>query len=207
MHTSPSRIMYIDGIPDGFEKAKEFILWVQEKGELSAPSKHELTYLMKRMDGSHVLVRHFITKTDADSEATEMGVDNMGKRFGVHFREPHKDLGLLHRDVLALAFSWLSKLVIIDGEKPRENPDYACEASRPNGLYDIQRLIDYITNERDDHTVDDYTRLMLQHIYDSHIEHRCALFNCRGNAVIVWDEDHILNFFVYDYKREDENEA
>jgi len=235
MHTSPSRVIYIDGIPDRFEAAKELILWMQGKGELTAPSKHELTYLMKRMDGSHVLVRHFITKTDADYEATELGIDNMGKRFGVHFREPHKDTGLQHKPVLDMVSSWLSKLVIIDTEKPKENPNYACEASRPNGLYDIasrpnglyaceasrpnglyaceasrpnglydiQRLIDYITNERDDHTVDDYTRLMLQHIYDSHIEHRCALFNCRGNAVIVWDEDQILNFFVCDYKNED----
>lgn len=196
MHTSPSRVIYIDGIPDGFEKAKEFILWSQGKGDLSTPSKHELTYLMKRMDGSHVLVRHFITKADEASEATELGIDNMGRRFETHFREPHKDTGLQHKDVLALVSSWLSKLVIIDTPKPKENPEY-----------DIQRLIDYITNERDDHTVDDYTRLMLQHIYDAHIEHRCALFNLRGNAVIVWDEDQILNFFVYDYKPEDENEA
>ena len=213
MHTSPSRVIYIDGIPDRFEAAKELILWMQGKGELTAPSKHELTYLMKRMDGSHVLVRHFITKLEGDSEVTELGIDNMGKRFGTHFREPHKDTGLQHKPVLDMVSSWLSKLVIIDTEKPKENPNYACEASRPNGLYDIasrpnglydiQRLIDYITNEREDHTVDEYTRIVLQHIYDSHIEHRCALFNYQGDGVIVWDEDQILNFFVCDYKNED----
>lgn len=192
MHTSPSRVIYIDGIPDRFDAAKELILWMQGKGELSAPSRHELTYLMKRMDGSHVLVRHFITKTDDSSETTELGIDNLGKRFEVHFREPHRDTGLQHKPVLDMVFSWLSKLVIIDGEKPKENPEY-----------DIQRLIDYITNEREDHTVDEYTRIVLQHIYDSHIEHRCALFNYQGDGVIVWDESQILNFFVYDYKSED----